>query len=107
MTPEEERRLAAVEQQLAEVLARESELHVMVFKVLLLVDDVLNGEPKTAEERARRDAKMLGKAAGLLPFDDPEDEPEPPALRVIDGERKGARDRGNPGGDRHGLHSVG
>lgn len=106
MMPSEVGRLATVEQRLADVLARETELRMLVFKSLRLVDDVLNGEPETEEEYAERDARMLGKAIGVLPFDDPEDEPEPPELRVIDGDRKGTRDRGTPGGDRHGLHAV-
>ncbi|SBT91448.1 hypothetical protein GA0115233_103081 [Streptomyces sp. DI166] len=102
-----EERLAVVEQQLADALAREQDARLLLFRALRQLDTAVKGEPATRQERVRRDAHALAVASGIVPADDyrPEAVQERPALRGVDGGRSAERGRGAPR-DRHGLHAV-
>ncbi|MGW2292297.1 hypothetical protein [Streptomyces phaeochromogenes] len=87
MTPEEQQRLARVERQLAEVQQRETDLLAVIFRLMAVIDP--DGVVRTVLARPEDSELELSR----------------PALRAMDGGRRGGRRP--PQRDRHGLHSVG
>lgn len=100
-----EERLAVVEEQLADVLAREQTMRTLLFEVsravradhahLVVLRQLLAGDAEEAEERVDREiGQILEAVTGR------------PKLRILPGGRKGVGTADTHGRDRHGLHLV-